>query len=84
MHWGVHGCIGFSTCAKGFCGCTGFGTWAGGFGISIGGIGGGGGGSSICDGGSGAGGSCGLGRAGSDTWFGGTITTSGSNGGFCC
>ena len=35
----------------------------------------------MCNGAYGAGGSCGLGRAGFDTWSIGTITTSGSNGG---
>ena len=42
------------------------------------------GGSGMCAGGSGAGGSCGLGRAGFSTWYIGTISTSGSSGGFWC
>ena len=44
----------------------------------------GGEGSGMCAGGSGAGGFFGLGRAGFGIWSIGTITTSGSNGGFCC
>ena len=57
-------------CAGGFCICArNFGS---------------GGGSGMCAGGTGAGGSCGLGRAGFGTWSIGTITTSGSNGGFGC
>ena len=80
---GFWGCAGFGTCPGKFGGCTGFGTCTGGFCIYAGRFGSGGG-SGMCAGGSGAGGSCGFGRAGFGIWSIGTITTLGSNGGFCC
>ena len=91
---GFCGCIGSGTCAGGFWGCTGLGACAGRFYICTGRFGGDGGfgiwagrfgngvGSVICAGGPVSGGFCGLGEAWICAWCIGTITTSGSSGGF--